>query len=111
MRDPVAIHQEVALLDVVALLDADVLALGDQILCRILVLLGRGHDDAPLGLVVLAKLDAALAFADDGEVLRLACLEQLGNARQAAGDVPCLRRFTWDAGEDVAGLDVRAVVD
>ena len=42
MRHPVAVHQQVALVDVIALLDADVLALGDQILDRLLALaLGR----------------------------------------------------------------------
>ena len=72
------------------------LALGDQILDRRLVLLCGRDDDAPLGLIVLAELDAALAFADDCKVLRLASFEQLGNTRQAAGDVPGLRGFTRD---------------
>ena len=111
MRHPVAVHQQIALLDVIAFLHADVLALGDQVLDRLLVLLGRDHDDAPLGLVVLAEFDASVALADDREILRLARLEQLGDARQTAGDVAGLRGFARDAREHVAGLDLRSVLD
>ena len=98
--------------DVIALLHADVLALRDQVLDRLAALaFGRDHDDAPLGLVVLAELDAALALADDREILRLARLEQLGDTRQTAGDVARLRGFARDARQHVAGLDLRAVLD
>src|SRR5271169_3165806 len=111
MRHPVAVHQEVALLDVIAFLHADVLALRDQVLDRLLVVLGRRNDDAPLRLVVLAEFDAAVALADDREILRLARLEQFGDTRQTARDVTRLRGFARDARQDVAGLDVRPVVD
>ena len=70
----------------------------------------RDHQDAPLGLVVLAELDATVGLADDCEILGLARLEQLGHPRQTAGDVARLRGFPRDAGEHVAGLDLRAVV-
>src|SRR5262249_48399581 len=74
VRDTVAVDQQVSLLDVIALLHADVPTFGDQIFGRVATIL-RSHQDAPLGLVVLAELDAALALADDREVLRLARLE------------------------------------
>src|SRR5665213_2619908 len=111
VRDRIAIHQEIALLDVIAFLHADMLALGDQILDRIGTLLRRHHHDAALGLVVLAELDAALALADDGEVLGLACLEQFRDARQTAGDVTGLRALTRDTRQHVAGPHLGAVLD
>src|SRR5436190_3273970 len=112
VRHAVAVHHQVALQDVIAFLHADVLALRDQVLDRLGgAAIGRHHDDAPLGLVVLAEFDATLAFADDREILRLARLEQLGHPRQTAGDVARLRGFTRDPGEDVAGFDLRAVID
>src|SRR3546814_3424676 len=79
--------------DLIALLDGDVLALGDQVLARLLVLRLRHHDNAALGLVVLAELHAAGDLADNRVVLRLAGLEQLRHPRQAAGDVARLGGF------------------
>ena len=93
VRHPVAVDHQIALEDVVALLDAEVLALRDQVLDGLTLTVRRHHEDAALGLVVLAEFDAALALADDREILRLAGLEQLGDARQTAGDVAGLRRF------------------
>ena len=111
VRHPIAVHQEVALLDVVALLDSHVLALGQEVLDR----LGAGFlgmdDDPPLGLVILAELDAPRGLGDDRVVLGLARFEQLGHPRQAAGDVARLRRFSRDAREHVAGVDRGAVLD
>ena len=78
---------------------------------RLRALAFRHHDDAALGLVVLAELDAALDVADDREILRLARLEQLGHARQTAGDVAGLAALPRDAREHVAGLDRLAVLD
>jgi len=51
------------------------------------------HDDAALGLVVLAELHAAFDLGDDRVILRLAGFEQLGHARQTAGDVAGLGAF------------------
>src|SRR4029077_7400246 len=96
VRHAVAVHYQVAFQDVIALLDADVLALGNLILFRLPLV--RHHHEAPLGLVVLAALDAPLAFADDREILRLPRVEQLGDPRQTAGDVARLRAFPRDAG-------------
>ena len=42
-----------------------------------------------------------------GEILRPPRLEQLGHARQTAGDVARLGAFPRDAGQHVAGLHLR----
>src|SRR5262249_60501191 len=111
VRHPIPVHQEITLLDEVSFLDADVLALRDKVLDRLLALIGRGNNDAPLRLIVLAEFDATLAFADDREILRLARLKQLGDAGETAGDVAGLRGFARDAGKDITRLDVRPVID
>src|SRR5579862_4297332 len=106
----IALDDVVALLDVIALAHADVLALGDQVLGRLdLVRLGL-DDDAALVLVVLAELDEAVGLGEHRALLGLARLEQLRHARQAARDVARLGAFRRDTRQQVAGLDVRALV-
>ena len=111
VRHRVAVDQEIAALHVVAFLDGDALALRDQVLDRLRTLAFRHDQDAALVLVVLAELDAARDVADDREVLGLARLEQLGHARQTARDVAVLAALARDAREDVAGMDLLAVLD
>ena len=53
-----------------------------------------------LPLVSLPKCTDAVDLGDDGVVLRLAGLEQLGDARQTAGDVLGLRGLARDLGDD-----------
>ncbi len=87
-----AADQIVAALDVIAFLDVDHLRLRHQILDDLAAVLG--HDpDLALGLVVLAEHDAARDLGDDRVLLGLARLEQLGDARQTAGDVAGLGGF------------------
>src|SRR5215472_11816457 len=93
------------------LLDPDVLTLGYQILDRLLILFGRGDDNASLGLIVFAEFDAALTLADNRKILWLARFEQFGDAWQTASDVACLRRFARDPCEDIPRLHVRPVVN
>ena len=69
------------------------------------------HDDAALRLVVLAELHPTVGLGDDRMVLRPARLEQLGDARQTAGDVAGLAALARDARQHVARRDDRAVVD
>src|SRR5260221_389980 len=70
-----------------------------------------GHDDdLPLPLDDAAVLDEAVDFRDDGRFARLARLEQLHHARQTARDVLGLRRLAGNLREDVAGVDVVAVL-
>ena len=89
----------------------DVLALRDQILARLDVLLGRLDGDAALVLVVLAELDRAGDLGDDRGFLRPPRLEQLRHPRQTAGDVARLGAFGRDTRDDVARLDLRARID
>ena len=100
VRVRAAVHERLAGLHEVALVHADVLALGDQVLAR-LADLGR-DDDLALALRVLAERHDAVDLGDDGELLRLPRLEQLGDARQTAGDVLRLRRLARDLRDDVA---------
>ena len=72
--------------------------------------LGR-DDHLALALGVLAERDDAVDLGDDRVLLRLARLEELGDARQTAGDVLGLGGLARDLGDDVAGLDGVAVVD
>src|SRR6266508_112213 len=110
VRRRVAFDDEVALLDHVAVLQVDVLALRDQIFLGLLVLT-RIDDDAPLVLVVLAEADRAGDFRDDRGLLRPARLEQLRYPRQTAGDVAGLGALGRDTGDDVARLHIRTRVD
>src|SRR5260370_10864978 len=102
VRRRVALDDEVTLLDHVAFLQMDVLALRDQILLRLLVLGARLDDDATLVLVVLAEPDRAGGFRDDRGLLRTPCLEQLRHPRQTAGDVPRLGALGRNARDHVA---------
>src|SRR5581483_10381645 len=111
VRRGIALDDEVTLLDDVAILQVDVLSLRDQVLARLLGLVGRLDRDAALVLVIAAEADRAGDFRDDGRVLRLASLEQFGHPRQTAGDVARLGAFGRDTGEDVARLDLGAGVD
>src|SRR5690606_305388 len=96
-----------------AVVDGDVLALGDQELDRIAlhaVRIGLGRDlDTALVLVVATEFDAAVHLGDDRAVLGTTGFEQLGHPRQTAGDVAGLGAFGRDAGDDLARLDLVAV--
>ena len=52
--------------------------------------LGRGDHQAALALGLLAEADGAGDLRQDGRLLRLARLEQVGHAGQTTGDVPGL---------------------
>src|SRR5262249_47957155 len=65
---------------------------------------------ALLALRVLAEADDARDFREDRRFLRLARLEQVGDTRQAAGDVARLRGLLRDTRDDVADADFRAVL-
>jgi hypothetical protein len=81
-----------------------VLAVRDEVLLRDagLVL----DDDRPLAAALLAELDLAVDLADDGRVLRLAGLEDLGDSRQTAGDVLRSGHLSRRLGDQGAGLDL-----
>ena len=54
---------------------------------------GREHLYFAHALCGLAEFDDAVDVADDSGVFWLACFEQLGHARQTAGDVTGFRGF------------------
>src|SRR6478735_3348688 len=110
VRSRIALDDEIALFDDVAVLQMDVLALRDQVLPGLLGLVHRLDRDAALVLVVAAETDRAGDFGDDRRVLRLAGLEQFFNQRQTAGDVAGLGALGGDTRQDVAGLDLCAGV-
>ena len=86
MRDQRPFDQGVAGADAVAAVDAEVLAVRDEVLAldAALVLDDDGALAAPF---LLEQLDAAVDLGDDGRLLGPPGLEELGDARQAAGDV------------------------
>src|SRR6185312_3282942 len=104
-----AVHQRLAGAHAIALADAQVLALRDQVLLGLADF--RRDDHLALALGVLAERDDAVDLGDDRVLLRLARFEQLGDARQTAGDVLGLGGLARDLGDDVARLDGVAVVD
>ena len=55
--------------------------------------------------------DGARDFGNHGHVLGLAHFKELSHAREAAHDILGLGGFAGLAGDDVAGLDVLAVLD
>src|SRR5262245_28568581 len=111
VRRRVALDDGVALLDHVAVLQMDVLALRDQVLLPLLFLVGRLDDDAALVLVVTAEADGARGFRDDRGLLRTPRLEQLRHPRQTAGDVTGLGALGRNTGDHVARLHLRSRID
>src|SRR3546814_730389 len=103
LRARLAVHHGLALLHVLAFEHDDLAVLGNQLL--VLVALGAADDQALLALGVLAEADHAGLFGQDRLVLGLAGLEQVGHARQAAGDVAGLGRFLRHLGDHVAHAD------
>src|SRR6185437_12592094 len=84
-----------------ALLHVDVDAAGDGVFFFLSVVGGDVDFALPLG--DLAELDDTIDLADDGAFAGLACLEELDNAGQTAGDVLGARGFARDLGKNVAG--------
>ena len=111
VRRRVTFDNIVALFDQVAVLQMDVLALGDQIFRGLLILDDRLDDDATLVLVVLAEPDGAGDLGDGRGLFRPSRFEQLGHPRETAGDVAGLGAFGRNARDDVARLHVRARID
>ena len=111
MRRRMPIQQVFALLDEVALLDRNMLALGHQILGGLYFIVFRTNDDAALVLVIAAKLHNAVNFGNNGVVLGPAGLEQFSHTRQTTGDIAGLGGLARDAGQHIAGMHRRAVLD
>src|SRR6185437_11114971 len=87
VRGGIALDDIIALLNDVAVLKVNVLALRDQVLLGLITLAGRLDGDPALVLVVLAEPHRAADFGDNGRFLRPARLEQFRHPWQTAGDV------------------------
>ena len=111
MRRRIAVEDVVALLDGVAVLQMERLALRDQVLDRLQRRIVRLDDDAALVLVVAPEADRAVDLGDDGVILRTARLEQFGHTRQTAGDVLGLGAFHRDTRDHVARPHLGARLD
>ena len=103
-----AVHERLAGLDPLALLNVDVDAARQRVFALLAVV--AGHVDLALALADFAVLHHAVDFRDDGRLTRLARFEQLDHARQTAGDVLGLGGFARDLGQHVAGVDLVAIV-
>ena len=110
VRHRVAVDERIALLDVVAFLHRDVLALRDQVFDR-LAPFSRLDRRCGAWSCSPCRIPPALDLRDDRVILGLARFEQLGDARQTAGDVAGLGAFARDTREHVAGLHLRARID
>ena len=111
VRCRVAVEDVLALLDGVAFLQMERLALRDQVLDGLGRLVLGLDDDAALVLVVAAEFDRAVDLGDDRVVLRTAGLEQFGHTRQTAGDVLGLGAFERDTRQHVARRHLVARLD
>ncbi len=69
------------------------------------------HDDRALAAPLVADLDHALDLREHGRVLRASRLEQLGDARQTAGDVLRALDLARRLREQRAGLDLLPFLD
>ena len=98
-----AVHQRLAGAHLVAFADRECLPL--EIRYSFGSPCSGRDDDLALALGVLAERDHTVDFGDDRVLLGLAGLEELGDARQTAGDVLGLRGLARNLGDDVAGLD------
>ena len=111
MGGRVAVHDVLALLDEVAFLHRDVLALRHHVLDRLGAFLDRLDGDPALVLEVLAEVHVAGDLGDDRVVLGTPRLEEFGHPRQTAGDVLGLGALARDTRDDVAGPQLLAVLD
>src|SRR5690606_41288 len=109
VRDARPVDERLALRDTVATVDAQVLALRHHVLALAVAL--AADDDRPLAPALLADLDDALDLRQHGRILRPARLEQLGDARQTAGDVLRALDLARRLREQRARLDPLAVLD
>ena len=110
VRHQRAVDQRLAGPDEVAGVDAQVLAVRDEVLA--LDAAFAADDDRPLAAALFAQqLDRAVDLGDDGRVLRLAGLEDFRHAGQTAGDVLRAGHFAGRLGQQRAGGDLVAFVD
>ena len=109
VRHERAVDQRFASLDVVATVDAQVLALRHQVLALEAAL--ALDEDRALAAPLVAELDDAVDLGQHRRVLRTTRLEQLRDARQTTGDVLRALDLTRGLGEHHAGDHLLAALD
>src|SRR5215831_19481015 len=102
-----AVHERLSRLDPVSFVHGDVLAARNQVLLGLPVI--RADDDLAHALDEAGELHRAVDFGDDGLLLGLARLEELGHPRETARDVLGLGRLARDLGDDVTLVHLGAV--
>src|SRR5690606_28457425 len=88
-----------------AFLKMEWLALRDQVLDWLKLLIMRLDHDTTLVLVVATKAYRTIDFRDDSVILRTTRFEQLGNARETTGNVLGLGTFHRNTSKHVTRLD------
>ena len=109
MQFGITLGEKVSCLHEIAFLGGDVLALGNEVFLGVSGL-GGDHQLA-FALGFSGEGDDPVDFGDDGLLLGLSDLEELGHARQTADDVLGLGAFAGLSGDDVARLDLVPVLD
>src|SRR3569832_2272999 len=104
-----AVDDDLAALDVLTLEHRDVAPLRNQLFVLGAVI--GGDDHALLALGLLAEADGAGDLREDERVLRLTRLEQVGDARQTAGDVAGLGGLLRNTRDHVAHAHRRTVLE
>jgi len=92
----------------IAGMDQHVLAVADHVDLFLMTVLGA-DDDLAHAALHLAEFDDAVDFADHGRLLGPPGFEELGDARQTAGDVAGFGDLARDLDNGIAGIDHVAV--
>src|ERR1700730_6384391 len=111
MRRGIAIDDVIALLNDVAVLKVDVLALRDEIFDGLGALLIWNDRYASLIFIIPPELHSARSLGDDRMILWPAGLEQFGNSWKAARNVARLSRFHRNPRDNIAGPYLAAWVN
>ena len=103
-----AVGDHFTLLDVFAVEHPDMPPLRDQLLIEDVAVLVANHQ-ALFTLGFLTEFDDAGFFGEDSRFLGLACLEQIRNPWQTAGNITGLGRLLRNTGDDVTHRQFSAV--
>src|SRR5690554_51403 len=69
----------------------------------------RGDDQATLAFGLAAEADGSRNLSQNGRLFRFASLKQIRNARQTTGNVPRLRAFLRDAGDNITHAQLLSI--
>src|SRR5690349_2232903 len=103
-----SIHQRLAGSNTIAILHVDVRTTRDVVLALFTVV--ASNDQLAFALRDRAERNGAVDFRHNRRLRRTSCFEQLDDARQTTGDIFRLGRFTRNLRDDVARLNVFAVL-